>query len=220
MNAKTSRRLFLIVLLVSGGALGAPPHRSKCNPAANETLKSYFLPMPDKVYQYDMLARYNQGDSRARSITYEKSPNSDGDSTVLLKTVFYLGAATAKRSDKYSVACGKVYHSATESDLLGRKTFGKRAIIMVLPEKGTVAKWTWSNDGGTHEYTATLVDETATPLKIFADVLVVSDQVNYEGSSIIKKYYYAKGYGLVKEELLIDGKVSSGPTTNQLVAIE
>lgn len=184
-------------------ATGDLQKQRHCGPTVEDAVKSYFLPIQGKNYRYDMLD--DDGDGRVtRSRRYTESGNIDGEFSAVFREVVLLGSLKTRTIEVYAINCNEVYLSTTENNLTGKQVHVIRPVILVLPIAGRNAHWTWSNEDGKHENTATFVDNVTTPLKRFNDVLLVSEELIYQGVLIQAKWYYAKGYGLVKEEHFVD----------------
>lgn len=222
MKTSFAGYLMSYFFLLAGSAFAAdsPQLTGNCSPATEDAVKSYFLPIKDKTYRYDTLGATDsgQGNDIFKSITYTSSNNRDGEFNALLKTVAYLGSMKIKSSEVYSIACNKVHHTANENEVFGAKTFSDRPVVLILPVKGKDTHWTWSNEGERHKYSATFVDKVVTPLRVFSDVLLVSDEDN--SVNVVTKSYYAKGYGLVKEECFDKKGHTVSVGSSQLVRID
>lgn len=178
---------------------------------------SYFQSKLRSGYIYEKLSPVKTGDKRDRYVTYVDNDKIDGELVGLFETVSYLGPMKVKRSDLYTFVDNKVYHSVTFNEMTGKNVFFNRPTILIVPNPGKEEMWEDKDKG--EKYRSKLIKSVNTNMKTFNDVLLVEREFDLDGKKVKYKEYYAKGYGLVRTEASLDGKVE-GMISSDLVKIE
>ena len=180
---------------------------------------SYFQNDLKTGYVYERLSPVNTGDERDRYVTYIDSDKIDGELVGLFETIKYLGPMKVKSNDLYAFVDSKVYHSFTFNELTGKHVFFNRPTILIVPKPGKVESWENNNNGDIVKCKSRLVNSVKTSMKTFNNVVLVEREFKNNSKTVKYKEFYAKGYGLVKTEVSIDGNVR-GMTSSDLVKIE
>lgn len=184
--------------------------QNKCTPEIQKTVQDYFLPKFNAGYVYNKLDANSAGNKKAKHVIYYSRGIIDGEVNYFFETIHFVESMKIKRVDVYAIVCDSVYQTSNENQLSGKTVYTIRPVVLKLPTQGKAINWSWTGENDrseVHNATATYLENYQTPLKIFDNVLIVKDVVTHKDGKYVIKYYYAKGYGLIKNEWYVDGKI-------------
>jgi hypothetical protein len=192
-----------------------------CSTAGAEKIlgMSYFYGKPHVGYTYEKLSPVKTGETRDRYVTCVETGKIDGEFVGLFETISYLGPMKIIRNDLYAFVTNKVYHTVTSNELTGEEYLFNRPTVIVVPKAGKEEFWENVEDSFDTKYKSKLIASVKTKMKIFNDILLVERAFKMRGDNVKYRDYYAKGYGLVKTEAFLNGKLE-GMLSSELIKIE
>lgn len=213
------RRIFCVVIastifMFSGfwsfnsNAQDKPVFQDKQESKVEDMASLYFPFHTGKAYLYELLGPTKTGKTRDRYVKCTKATRIDGESTGIFETVAYLGSMKIVKTDYFSVSEDLVYLTKT-INFSGVLEYPVRPIILKVPKDNQEISWKSFDEFSEKEVTKKAVrqDSLKTKLKTFEDVIVVTYVAYIDDKKLTNKAFYAKGYGMVREELYDSGKL-------------
>ena len=165
--------------------------------------EEYFPFHTDKGYEYEMiLYPPDNPPSRVRHYTQCLNRNTiHGELAGVFETASFIEGMKFTNEHAYSIANGQVFFNS-EKSVLGTEHYTNRPIILMIKQGNREYSWTSYDIGSKRDISryAKRLSEIKTKLRTFKDVILVIHTVSLGNEEFIEKEYYARGYGLVKQE--------------------
>ncbi len=167
-------------------------------------IQSYFPFLVDVGMHYNLLKPTQTGNTRYGYSVCTAKEIIDGELCGAINETMFLGTMKIKNISIYAIADNQVFLSYTKG-LAGEHKYITRPIILKLPQnKKKKVEWSYHHDRDTseiHKCTSEYMDSISTKLGVLKDIIVVTEQTFSEGELFLtEKRYYAKNYGLVRNE--------------------